>query len=64
MEAWTSIRLLDYPEMAEPTDAVSGYPNRYTYPVVEQTINSASWSAAAEAIGGDTPETMLFWDVN
>jgi len=64
MEAWTSIRLLDYPEMATPTDAVSGYPNRYTYPVVEQTINSASWSAASSAIGGDQPETMLFWDVN
>lgn len=64
MEAWTSIRLLDYPEMATPVDAITGYPTRYTYPIVEQTINAASWSAAADAIGGDLAETMLFWDLN
>lgn len=64
MEAWTSIRLLDYPEMATPVDALSGYPNRYTYPVVEQTINANSWNEAASAIGGDQTETMLFWDLN
>jgi len=64
MEAWTSIRLLDSPEMATPVDALSGYPNRYTYPVVEQTINADSWNSAASAIGGDQTETMLFWDLN
>jgi len=64
MEAWTSIRLLDYPEMATPIDALSGYPNRYTYPVVEQTINPDSWNEASSAIGGDQTETMLFWDLN
>jgi len=64
LEAWTSIRLLDYPKMAEPAEALSGYPNRYTYPVVEQSINAASREAAASAIGGDQTETMLFWDLN
>lgn len=64
MEAWTSIRLLDFPVMAEPVDAVSGYPNRYTYPIVEQTLNGASYNAASDAIGGDTAENQLFWDVN
>jgi len=64
MEAWTSIRLLDYPIMAEPVDAVSGYPNRYTYPIVEQTLNGASYNAASAAIGEDTAEQKLFWDVN
>jgi hypothetical protein len=62
MEAWTSIRLLDYPAMATPTEAVSGFPNRYTYPVNEQTLNPTSYQAASAAIGGDLTETKLFWD--
>lgn len=64
MEAWTSIRFLDYPEMAVPVDAVSGFPNRYTYPIVEQTLNGANYTSAAAAIGGDTAENQLFWDLN
>lgn len=63
-EAWTSIRLLDYPIMQEAYDPLSGYPTRYTYPVVEQTLNGVNWSAASSAIGGDEPETKLFWDKN
>ncbi|RXP58601.1 SusD/RagB family nutrient-binding outer membrane lipoprotein [Lutibacter sp. HS1-25] len=62
LEAWTSIRLLDFPIMAPAAEAVSGYPNRYTYPVVEQTLNPTNYNAAATAIGGDLPETKLFWD--
>ena len=61
-EAWTSIRLMDYPILAMPTEAVSGFPNRYTYPIVEQTINATNYKSAASAIGGDLPETKLFWD--
>ena len=61
-EAWTSIRVFDYPMLATPTEALSGFPNRYTYPIVEQTINTANYAAAATAIGGDVPETKLFWD--
>ena len=61
-EAWTSIRRMDYPLMATPAEAVSGYPNRYHYPIVEQTLNAANWTAASSAIGGDEPETKLFWD--
>lgn len=63
-EAWTSIRLLDYPLMQEAYDPLSGYPTRYTYPIVEQTLNGANWSSASSAIGGDEPETKLFWDKN
>lgn len=51
LEAWTSIRLLDYPLMATPADAVSGFPNRYTYPIIEQSLNGANYSSAASAIG-------------
>ena len=64
MEAWTSIRLLDYPLMATPADAVSGFPNRYTYPIIEQSLNGSNYSSAASAIGGDEAETQLFWDLN
>ena len=62
MEAWLSIRLMDYPAMAVPTEAVSGFPNRYTYPIVEQTINAANYAAASSAIGEDTAEQKLFFD--
>ncbi len=61
-EAWTSIRRLDSPTMAIPTEAISGFPNRYTYPIVEQTINATNYNTASTAIGGDLPETKLFWD--
>ena len=64
LEAWTSIRLLDFPVMATPADAVSGFPNRYTYPVIEQTLNGSNYTAAAAAIGTDTAEQKLFWDMN
>ncbi len=62
LEAWTSIRLLDFPVMATPTDAISGFPNRYTYPVIEQTLNGTNYTAASVAIGSDTAEQKLFWD--
>lgn len=61
-DAWTEQRRLDYPKLLTPTDAKSGYPVRYTYPVTEQNLNSPNWSAASAAIGGDKVETKLFWD--
>ncbi len=60
--SYNSIRRLDYPILDEPTDAVSGFPTRYTYPVGEQTLNGTNYEAASSAIGGDAPETQLFWD--
>lgn len=61
-DAWTEQRRLDYPALVAPATAQSGYPVRYTYPVNEQNLNSASWTAASTAIGGDQVETKLFWD--
>jgi hypothetical protein len=63
-EAWTSIRLLDFPTLATPADPLSGFPNRYTYPIVEQTLNGTNYQSASSAIGGDAAETKLFWDLN
>lgn len=64
LESWISKRMLDYPLLAVPTEAVSGFPNRYTYPIVEQTLNATNYNEASTAIGGDAPETKLFWDKN
>jgi len=63
--AWTTWRRLDYPHLiASPKHvlAINGIPERYIYPVSEQTLNGANYAAAAAAIGGDKAETRLFWD--
>lgn len=62
-EAWTAWRKFDYPVMEAPADAVSDIPVRYTYPIDEQTLNSANYNDAAEAIGGDDVTTKLFFDI-
>lgn len=59
---YLSVRRLDYPILTKPESPESGFPVRYTYPANEQTLNTTSYNAAAAAIGGDTPETRLFWD--
>lgn len=61
-EAWTEYRRLDFPVLAVPTTAKSGFPNRFTYPTNEQTLNNANYSEAASKMGGDNVETKLFWD--
>ncbi|MEP6645453.1 MAG: SusD/RagB family nutrient-binding outer membrane lipoprotein [Saprospiraceae bacterium] len=63
-EGWLSIRRLDYPELKLPDAAVSGYPARLTYPINEQTVNPPGYTSAAAAIGGDLPETKLFFDTH
>lgn len=59
---YLSVRRLDYPLLVEPDKAQTGFPVRYTYPVSEQNLNVTNYEAAASAIGGDKPETRLFWD--
>ncbi|HQW54936.1 MAG TPA: SusD/RagB family nutrient-binding outer membrane lipoprotein [Saprospiraceae bacterium] len=63
-DAWTSWRLLDFPVLLPP-DApnVPEIPVRLIYPIVENSLNKANIEAAASKIGGDTPNTKLWWDV-
>lgn len=65
-EAWTSYRRLDFPALVAPANAASAaegnVPRRYTYPVLEQTLNNTNYKAAATAVGGDKLSTKLFWD--
>jgi Starch-binding associating with outer membrane len=66
-EAWTSYRRLDFPALAIPATTYNNLtvvPRRYSYPSSEQTLNSASVTAASSAIGGNTLSTKVFWDVN
>jgi hypothetical protein len=63
--AWLTWRRLDYPRLIATTahvQDVAGIPMRYTYATSEQTLNAASYAAAAEAIGVDNAMTRLFWD--
>ncbi|MFV0593795.1 MAG: SusD/RagB family nutrient-binding outer membrane lipoprotein [Draconibacterium sp.] len=65
---YTFWRRLDYPTVLvmppSPPTGVSSIPVRFTYPTNEQQYNSANWSAAASAIGGDEMSTKLFWDIH
>lgn len=62
-EAWTELRRFDYPQLTLPFRAISGFPNRFTYPGVEQQTNGDNYTTAAAAVGGDKVETKLFWDI-
>lgn len=64
-EAWTEWRRLDYPRLQPASPAVlANIPVRFPYPVQEQNLNTDNYNAAAGAIGGDVPETRIFWDVD
>ena len=62
-EAWTEWRRLDAPTFNVPANKTyAEIPVRFTFPVGEQTLNQANWTAASTAIGGDKLTTKLFWD--
>ena len=66
-DCWVDLRRFDYPTMIPPIAAQSGFPNRLPYPSSrynEQALNGANYTQAAAAIGGDKPETKLYWDVH
>lgn len=63
---FSSWRRLDYPILNMPPTITdyNNIPKRYTYPINEQTLNGANYTAAATAIGGDNLTTKLFWDTH
>jgi hypothetical protein len=65
-ESWTTYRRLDYPVLVAPATASAAadgvVPKRLTYPINEQTVNNANWTAASTAIGGDKLANKVFWD--
>ena len=62
MEAWSTWRRLDYPDLQVPEAAVTDYiPVRGLYPTFEQGTNSENLLAVPYA---DLMSTKLWWDVN
>jgi hypothetical protein len=62
-QGWSLWRKYDAPELNIPAEFETPVPLRYTYPVDETNLNEDNYEAAAEAIGGDTAQTPIFWDV-
>jgi hypothetical protein len=64
LEGWSVWRKYDEPTLNLPGSTGNPVPLRYTYPINEQNLNEANYNAASQAIGGDSQQTRLFWDVN
>jgi len=62
-QGWSVWRKYDAPELNIPEEFETPVPLRYTYPVAETNLNETNYEAAAEAIGGDSAQTPVFWDV-
>ncbi|WKK66782.1 SusD/RagB family nutrient-binding outer membrane lipoprotein [Lutimonas zeaxanthinifaciens] len=63
-EAWSSWRLLDYPEMNIAAVSQESVPRRYIYPNDEPQVNGTNYEAAKTAMGGDLKSNRVFWDIN
>lgn len=63
-EGWCVYRKYDAPVFNVAADSGLPVPKRYTYPANEQTLNKTNWEAAKTAMGGDTQQVKVFWDVN
>ncbi len=65
VEAWAEWRRLDYPVLNIPEGMTYGdIPVRMNYPFDEGELNGPNYEAAVAAMGGDTQNIKLFWDVN
>ena len=63
-EGWCVYRKYDAPVLNVAADSGLPVPKRYTYPISEQTLNLTNYNAAKLAMGGDTQQTRVFWDIN
>ena len=62
-DAWLEWRRLDAPTLLPPVEGLV-VPQRLIYPVNEATLNGANKNAASAAIGGDSSDTPLWWNVD
>jgi len=64
-QAWANWRRTNVPALTPTPNAVNAggkIPRRYTYGANEYSVNAASVAEAASRIGGDTPDTRVWWD--
>ncbi len=66
MEAWIDWRRTKYPSLSPSVDNQNDdrIPVRFIYPIIEQSLNSASRSAAVARQGDDDINTRVWWDVD
>ena len=63
-EAWSSWRLLDYPDtFIRPEVSGEPVPRRYLYGNDDGDVNSTNYEAASSAMGGDLKSSRVFWDI-
>lgn len=63
-EAWSSWRLLDYPNnFIRPAISGEPVPRRYIYGNGDDDVNGANYDAASAAMGGDLKSSRVFWDI-
>lgn len=63
-EAWSSWRLLDYPNtFIRPAISGEAVPRRYIYGNDDADVNGANYEAASAAMGGDSKSSRVFWDI-
>lgn len=64
-EAWSTWRLLDYPNtMNRPDVSQEAVPRRYLYGNDDADVNGSNYDAASAAMGGDLKSSRVFWDIN
>lgn len=64
-EAWSSWRLLDFPSnFNRPEISEEAVPRRYLYGNDDPNLNEANYDAASSAMGGDSKDSRVFWDIN
>lgn len=63
-EGWSEWRRTDVPKetMIGPSSAISAWPRRVPYPLLEQTVNTANYNAAVLIQGPDNPLTRVWWN--
>lgn len=65
LQGWSIWRETGFPVLTPAPDATNSsrqIPRRYTYGQAEYGTNSEATKAAAEAMGGDTQDTKVWWD--
>lgn len=65
VQGWSEWRRTGFPNL-KPTPAALNsskqIPRRYVYPSTEPNLNGANFQEAVSRIGGDSPDTKLWWD--